>query len=102
MITKQSKTTIRKPPWRDQGTGDHDPAQLSASLRDLAIRAFHIVRARDGSGARFGAGDDRSEKALRDVHGQIVRLQRALCAQHMDDLAAYVTALRQRVEECLA
>jgi hypothetical protein len=101
MITKTTKTTLRKPPRHDHGTGDHDPAQLSASLRELAIRAFRLVRARDRSASEFGGGVDCSEKALKEVHGQIVQLQRALGAQNMDDLAAYVTALRQRVEECL-
>jgi hypothetical protein len=102
MITRQAKTTLRKPPWRDQGTSDHDPAQLSALLRELAIRAFKLVRAKDGSSSEVGRGADWSENELKDVHGQIVQLQRALRAHHMDDLAAYVTALRERVEECLA
>jgi hypothetical protein len=101
MITKPTKTTLRKPPRREQGTCDHDPAQLSASLRELAIRAFRLVRARDRSASTLGRGADCSEKALKEVHGQIVHLQRALRAQKMDDLAAYVTALLQRVEECL-
>jgi hypothetical protein len=49
MITRPAKTTLRKPPRRDEGTSDHDPAQLSASLRELSLRAFKLVRARDGS-----------------------------------------------------
>lgn len=102
MIMRQAKTTLRKPPWRDQGSSDHDPAQLSASLRELALRAFQLVRARDGSESEFERRADCSETELKDVHGQIVQLQRALRAHHMDDLAAYVTALRERVEECLA
>ena len=102
MITRQVKPTLRKPSRRDQGTGDHDPAQLSASLRELALRAFQLVRARDNSASELGQGVNCSEKELNDVHGQIVQLQRALRAHHMDDLAAYVTALRERVEDCLA
>jgi hypothetical protein len=102
MITRPAKTTIRKPPRRDQGPSNHDPAQLSASLRELALRAFQLVRARDGSASEFGRGADYSENDLNDVHAQIVQLQRELRAHHMDDLAAYVTALRERVEECLA
>jgi hypothetical protein len=102
MITRQAKTTLRKPPRHDQGSSDHDPAQLSASLRELALRAFQLVRARDGAASKFGSEADCSEKELKDVHEQIVQLQRALSAHHMDDLAAYVTALRERVEECLA
>jgi hypothetical protein len=102
MITRPAKTTLRKPPRRDEGTSDHDPAQLSASLRELSLRAFKLVRARDGSASKFERGGDCLEKELKDVHGQIVQLQRALRAHYMDDLAAYVTALRERVEESLA
>jgi hypothetical protein len=102
MITRQAKTTFRKPPQREQGTSEHDPAQLSASLRELALRAFQLVRARDGSASELGRRAECSEKELKEVHGQIVQLQRALRAHHMDDLAAYVTALRERVEEYLA
>jgi hypothetical protein len=102
MIMRQAKTSLRKPPRRDQGTSDHDPAQLSASLRELALRAFQLVRARDESTSESEHGADCSERELKDVHGRIVQLQRALRAHHMDDLAAYVTALRERVEERLA
>jgi hypothetical protein len=101
MIMRQAKTTLLKPPRREPGISDHDPAQLSASLRELALRAFQLVRTRDGSSSEFEHGTDCCEKELKDVHEQIVQLQRALRAQHMDDLAAYVTALRERVEEFL-
>jgi hypothetical protein len=102
MIMRQAKSTLLKPPRREQEISDHDPAQLSASLRELALRAFQLVRTRDGSSSEFESGAECCEKELKDVHAQIVQLQRALRAQHMDDLAAYVTALRDRVEECLA
>ncbi len=82
MITKQTKTTFRRFPRRDQGIGDHDPAQLSASLRELAIRAFRLVRARDRTASEYAGGAECSEKALDEVHGQIVQLQRALRAEH--------------------
>lgn len=77
MITKQTKTTFRRFPRRDQGIGDHDPAQLSALLRELAIRAFRLVRARDRTASEYAGGAECSEKALDEVHGQIVQLQRA-------------------------
>jgi translation initiation factor 2B subunit (eIF-2B alpha/beta/delta family) len=101
MIMRQAKTTLLKPPRRELGVSDHDPAQLSASLRELALRAFQLVRTRDGSTSEFERGAESCEKELKDVHEQIVQLQRALRAQHMNDLAVYVTALRERVEECL-
>jgi hypothetical protein len=102
MIMRQAKTTRLKPLRREHGISDHDPAQLSASIRELALRAFQLVRTWDGSSSKFESGSESCEKDLKDVHGQIVQLQRSLRAQHMDDLAAYVTALRERVEECLA
>jgi len=102
MITRQVKSPLRKPHRRDQGNSDHDPAQLSASLRELALRAFQLVRAKDESVSNFVRGGDCSEQELKDVHGQLIQLQRVLRAQRMDDLAAYVTALRERVEECLS
>jgi hypothetical protein len=95
---KQAQSTRRKLPRRDRGSSELDPAKLSASLRELASRAHQLVRAVDGS----GAGADDAERELTDVHAQIVRLQRNLGVQHSGDLASYVTALRKRVEECLA
>ena len=47
-------------------------------------------------------GADGSEEELTEVHAQIVRLQRNLGSHQLDDLATYVAALRERVEECLA
>ena len=98
MIMNQAKPTLRKPPLRDQGSSDLDPAKLSTTLRELALRAHQLVRAMDGS----GPGADGSEEELTEVHAQIVRLQRNLGSHQLDDLATYVAALRERVEECLA
>jgi hypothetical protein len=95
---KQAQPALRKPPRRDQGSSDFDPAKLGSSLRELALRAHKLVRAVDESGP--GAND--AERELTEVHAQIVRLQRNLGAHQLDDLATYVSALRQRVEECLA
>jgi hypothetical protein len=95
MIVNQAQPTLRKAPLRDQGSGDLDPAKLSTTLRELAMRAHELVRAIDGS----GPGADES---LVEVHAQIVRLQRNLGSHRLDDLATYVSALRERVEESLA
>ncbi len=51
---------------------------------------------------RSDLGADESEQELTEVHAQIIRLQRTLGSHQLDDLAIYVSALRQRVEECLA
>jgi hypothetical protein len=98
MIMKQAKPPFRKPPLRDQGSDDLDPAKLSTTLRELALRAHQLVRAMDES----GPGADSSEEELTEVHAQIVRLQRNLGSHQLEDLATYVSALRERVEECLA
>ncbi len=98
MIMNKAKPTFRKSPLRDQRSSDLDPSKLGTTLRDLALRAHQLVRATDGS----GRGADGSEKELTEVLAQIVRLQRNLGSHQLDDLATYVDALRERVEECLA
>jgi hypothetical protein len=98
MIMNQAKSTLRKPPLRNQGSGDLDPAKLSTTLRELALRAHQLVRATVGSG-RAANG---SEQELTEVLAQIVHLQRNLGSHQLDDLATYVAALKERVEESLA
>jgi hypothetical protein len=107
MISGQSQATLRRPQRRDPTSGEHDAAKLSASLRELAIRAHRLVRGGPGSG--WGRNlettpelSSETEQALTEVHAQIVQLQRRLRAQNLHELAAYVTALRQKVEEQLA
>ena len=75
-MMKQAQPTLRKPPRRDQGSNDLDPAKLSVTLRELALRAHQLVRAIDGSSS---SADD-PEQELTEVHAQIVRLQRTLLA----------------------
>ena len=95
MIMNQAQPMLRKPPLRDQGSGDLDPAKLSSTLRELAMRAHELVRATD-------APVPGADESLVEVHAQIVRLQRNLGSHRLDDLATYVSALRERVEESLA
>ena len=93
---KYAQPTLRKPPRRDQGKTDFEPSKLGSTLRELAVRAHQLVRALDTS-------DHSAEKAkeLAEVYAQLVRLQRVLNAHQLDELATYVSALRQRVAECL-
>ena len=98
MIMNKAQPTLRKLPLRDQGSAELDPAKLGTTLRELALRAHQLVRAMDES----GPGADCSEEELTQVHAQIVRLQRNLGSHRLDDLAIYVCALRERVEDCLA
>jgi hypothetical protein len=107
MLLKEPQPTLRKPLRRELASGDQDPAALSSSIRELALRAYELVRAVDVCKSGSGAGDDGSrptklEYELIELHAQIVQLQRNLPAQKFGDLAQYVSALRQRVEERLA
>jgi hypothetical protein len=83
---------------RDEGRRDDDPAELSATLRELALRVHRLVLAAHG----LRAGADSSGLELTDVHAQIVRLHGSLHSYQLCDPATYVSALRQRVEECMA
>lgn len=94
---KYAQPTLRKPPRRDPASGDLDPSKLGTALRELSVRAHQLVRAMDKADASAGE----SQHELRDVYTQIVRLQRSLNAAHLGELATYVSALRQRVAECL-
>ena len=106
MILSQAPSTLRKPPWREHGIGELDPSKLSATLRELALRAHRLVQTIDGLGAGIpGVDADPAcdpQRELTEVHGQIVQLERNFQAQNLDDLANYVAALRQSVEERLA
>jgi len=102
MIMRQAQPTLRKPPRRDQGSSEHDPAKLSATLRELALRAHHLVRAVDGFASGESPDVDDPEQELTEVYDQMVQLQRNLRAHHLDGLANYVSTLRERIKECLA
>jgi hypothetical protein len=94
---KYAQPTLRKPLQRGQGSSDVDPAKLGAALRELSVRAHQLVRAMATADARAGE----SERELAEIYAQIVGLQRSLNAHHLDELATYVSALRQRVAESL-
>jgi hypothetical protein len=96
MTMTRAQPTLRTPPRRDAGSGHFDlldPSQLSATLRELAMRAHQLVRAGDATA---------HEQELTEVHTRIVQLERSLDKQDLGDLASYVSALRQRVEQHLA
>ena len=95
---KYAQPTLRKSLRRDPASSDLDPAKLGAALRELSVRARQLVRAMATADDRAGE----SKKELAEIYAQIVRLQRSLNAHHLDELATYVAALRQRVAESLA
>ncbi len=86
---------------------DSDPAYLSAKLRELALKTYHAVRTGgDNQPANEPAGPDlvvysRSRLDWLELHREILQLERALDAQRLHSLAAYVGALRQKVESRL-
>ncbi len=97
---RQAKSTLLKPPRREQEIGDHDPRPVelprSANWR---LRAFQLVRTRDGSSSEFESGAECCEKELkRRARADCTAPTSGFAATHMDDLAAYVTQpLRDRV-----
>src|SRR6516164_3178335 len=101
-MIRRALPPLRKSSHRDRESIEHDPGKLSNQLRELALRAHRLVRALDGSALEIRSGDADSEQTLAEVYAQIILLQRNLRVQHLDDLAAYVSALRARVEECMS
>jgi len=106
MMTR-AQPVLRTPPRRDAESGNNnsnlDAGHLSATLRELAMRAHQLVRATDP--ARTGPGPMAPElqRELIEVHSQIIKLERSLDEQEVGkDLASYVSALRQRVAERLS
>ena len=98
MIMVQAQPTLRTHPLATRGSRELDPSEFGATLRELAFRAYRLVRATDG----LGSVPDGLERELTAVRARIVRLQRNLGSHQLGDLARYVSALRKRVESCPA
>jgi hypothetical protein len=89
-------------PWSSERVSEfhHDPASLSAALRELAVRAHHAVRVAEGlPSSPVAAAESRRE--LSEVLARIVQLQRSLHVQSLSGLSPYVASLRQKVEDHL-
>jgi hypothetical protein len=107
MLLKEAQLTLQRPRRHAAAVFEGDPATLSASLRELAVRAHRLVRSVDelrsqstsdaDPGARFNL-----EQELLELRSEIVQLERRLNAQNLGDLATYVSALRERVADSLA
>jgi hypothetical protein len=107
MILGQAPLSRRRPPRHQPESCEHDPSKLSANLRELSLQAHRLVRAIDARGAQNSSGVDHDlsvdpRRELVEVHADIVQLQRNLRAQNLHNLASYVAALRQNVEQYLA
>jgi hypothetical protein len=87
---------------REVRTGEsrQDAASLSATLRDLAVRAHRAVRVADSRPGATGPARD-SDKELSELHARIVQLEQSLGAQSLARLAPYVSALRRKIEDRL-
>jgi len=105
MISTRAKPTRRTslPPHAGEKRRDlrHDPAGLSATLRDLALRSHRAVRAATTARADRGLTSD-LDRELVELHSRIVQLQRSLHAQSLHGLTPYVSALRRGIEDQLA
>jgi hypothetical protein len=107
MLLKEAIPTLQRPRRREPAVIESDPAALSASLRELAVRAHRLVRSADEIQSRPTSDADPGfrfnlEQELSELRSEIVQLERRLKAQNLGDLAAYVSALRQRVSDSLA
>jgi hypothetical protein len=107
MLLKEAQPTIHKLRRREAAGLEHDPASLSADLRELAVRAHRLVRAMDESRSQPSPDAQAGllfnlERELIELRTEIIRLQQKLCAQDLGRLVVYVSALRQRVDEYLA
>ena len=107
MISTRAKPT-RRTPHSPRNTGTlkdfHDPAELSATLRELAVSAHRAVRASQALQSSPGADADlaaESNRELSKLHARIIQLQRGLHSQSSSSLASYVEALRQKVRLAL-
>jgi hypothetical protein len=101
MISTRAKPTRRVTLQPRIDEAAQDLAGVSATLRELALRAYHAVRAVDASESHPGEIVDRpadTRQELTELHAQILQLERILHAHALNDLTCYVTALRQEVE----
>ena len=82
----------------------HDPADIAATLRDLAARAHRAVRALDPASGRGDAAAPPADalRELAELHPRIVGLQQSLDGECQWGLASYLSALRREVESRLA
>ncbi|MGO9463251.1 MAG: hypothetical protein ACLQIB_29010 [Isosphaeraceae bacterium] len=107
MLVQRLHPIPRKIMRRNALRVESDPAHLSVQLRELALATHQAFRSKgdarsgDGGGSLGPVFDAPSRDDWIDLHSQIVQLERALDAQHLDLLVSYVAALRQKVETCL-
>jgi hypothetical protein len=107
MLLKEPQLTLQRPRRHAPAVFESDPATLSAMLRELAVRAHRLVRSVDELRSRSTSDADPGfrfnlEQELLELRSEIVQLERRLKAQNLGGLAAYVSALRERVADSLA
>jgi hypothetical protein len=95
ILSLRAMTTLpSSQPGPPQGQGlrfdsPHDAQDVAHILRQLTLQAFHAVKP-------ASRGSD-----LRNVHGEIVRLEAAIDRLGMRKLLTYTSALRRRVESAM-
>lgn len=88
-------------PFEDAGRSWHDPAELSAALREVAMRAHRAIRAVEAVSGPGGDAARQAESALAELarlYPRIVQLQHRVGSGSHSRLAAYLAALRNEVE----
>ena len=75
--------------------GTHDPAELAAVLRTLAIRAHRAVKA---AGQTVDAN---VLEELRDLRTAVCWLEDTLLTRQMHRMVPYVAALRQQIDAAI-
>ena len=83
MLLKQAQPTAQRARRRESVAFEHDPAALSASLRELAVRAHRLVRSADEQKLKAGSETDPGilfnlERELAELHTELVYLERRL------------------------
>jgi hypothetical protein len=95
----------RKPRCCRQRT-PYDPSEIAATIRELAVRAHRLVRAKRAPEGLprphfLIALEPSREWNLDEVYSRIVQLEADLHANRLGSLAGYVAALRRQVEDHL-
>jgi hypothetical protein len=106
MLLKEALPTLHRLRRREPAVIESDAATLSASLRELAVRAHRLVRTANELRSQPASASDPGfrfnlEQELYELRTEIGQLERRLRAQNLVGLIPYVSALRQRVADSL-
>jgi hypothetical protein len=84
----------------DDSTWSSAP-KLSRKVRELAHRSFHALRSDQQAMAPASPSSSEVQEDLRDLQGQVARLQRKIHDRKLEALIPWIDALRQQVDDRL-